>query len=521
MQWESATLGRYRLVERLAAGGMAEVYLARMQSDGGLEKTVVVKTILPELTGSEDVRNMMLDEARIGFALRHQNIAQVLDVGREGDTLYVAIEHIDGLDMARFHRECQRAEIDIDPMVVAWIGVEVLRALDYAHRRKNEAGAPMNIVHRDITPHNVLLSVEGEVKLTDFGIARARDRLVKTTTGSTKGKLAYMAPEQGAGAALDQRADLFGVAASLYEMLCGAPPFDGASAIEILGKLKAGVVQPLAERCPDLDPLLAGIIDQALSKDPAARPATAAAMRRPLEELLRGHAVSGDNLSALVQQACAAESSHAGHDQAFRRAILGVTGSETGTGSNGFATGTHAGTASPSPSAVTGRVAKPTRSRKLGWPIAVILAMAAGAAGAILLTQNDTPNAPIASAPATSTTTPSPPTTTSPTPTPTTTPTPDAGAPAATPPRAKRKTRRRKPKPKPADSKKTGTVTITSLPWARVTIDGKYVGNTPIRGKSLSVGRHNVVLENPSTGQRAKRRVDIVAGKQATLRIEL
>jgi serine/threonine-protein kinase len=521
MQQESAKLGRYRLVERLAAGGMAEVYLARMQSDGGLEKTVVVKTILPELTANEDMRKMMLDEARIGFALRHQNIAQVLDVGREGDTLYVAIEHIDGMDLARLQRACESQAIEIDPMLAVYVGVEVLRALDYAHRRRNEAGEELQIVHRDISPHNVLLSVEGEVKLTDFGIARATDRLSRTNTGGTKGKLAYMAPEQARGKLVDQRADLFGVAATLYELLCGVPPYEGRSDLELLRAVERGEIRPLRDRRPDLDALLAGVIDRGLSVEPDDRPGSAAEMRRPLEELLLGHAVAAEQLAALVGRAREGERARASQDAAFQRAILGA-GTGTGAASSaGMAAGTptmptlaaRSGTMRASEDMPVGGA----RGR-FGWIAGGLVAVAAVVVVVVLAVGGGHgESAAPTVAPSTSTSTS---TSTSKDAAPVAVPAkPEAdAAPAtttATATRGKKKKRKRK------KVVGTGTVTITSLPWARVAIDGRYVGDTPLKRKKLPVGKHKVRLANPETGQSATRTVEIEAGEHSTLRLKL
>ena len=498
MQQESARLGRYRLVERIAAGGMAEVYLARMVSDGGLEKTVVIKTILPELTGSEQVRTMMLDEARIGFSLRHQNIAQVLDVGREGDTLYVAIEHIDGLDLARLQRVCDQCAIELDPMLVVYIGVEMLRALDYAHRRRGEDGEELGIVHRDISPHNVLLSIEGEVKLTDFGIARARDRLSKTTTGATKGKLAYMAPEQAAGKEIDVRADLFGVAATLYEALCGSPPFHGTNDLEVLKAVQAGTVTPLTVRCPLLDPLLAGVIDSALANEPNDRPANATEMRRPLEEVLRGQSASADELSDLVRRAQAEQRALRQQNSAFERAVLGI-------GATGTATGVAGGT--PTDPSTRALPVRPAAAKSTStWPVwlAALVAIAAAAALTFALTRGDDDAGESPAPP------PQPVAVADPQPQPEPEPDPEA-QPDPDPPL------KRRPK-RPA---RTGTVNNTSLPWARVTIDGKYIGNTPLKNHSLPVGTHKVKLHNPETGQTESRTVDVRTGKNSSLRVKL
>jgi hypothetical protein len=540
MQRESARLGRYRLIERLAAGGMAEVYLARMQTGGGLEKTVVVKTILPELTGSEELRAMMLDEARIGFALRHQNIVQVLDVGREGNIVYVAMEHIDGLDLKRLQSMCEKTGEPLDPLLVAFIGVEVLRALDYAHRRRDEDSRPLAIVHRDISPHNVLLSIEGEVKLTDFGIARARDRLSKTATGGTKGKLAYMAPEQAAAGAIDARTDLFGVAATLYEALCGEPPFAGASDLEVLTRVQRGDVVALAKRRPDLDPLLSGVIDCALAADPAARPATAAAMRQPLEEVLRGQATGADQLGDRVRRA--RDAAHVDPDQQrFARAILGTDGTGTGlaggTPTDPRLTRPAAGPGVTAPTADTLTLTgAPMRGRWLTVTLALGLAAAVGGLVTLVLVR-DRPVVPGPATPAVPAVAPvtadEEPSTASASEAPRPAAQPAAAQPAAVPspaparsptstPAATRESPPARSRPR-ADRppEKSGTLSVHSVPWAKVSIDGKYVGDTPLGKHTLRPGKHEVRLHNPETGQTRVQIVDVAPGADERLSLKL
>jgi len=551
MQPGSAMLGRYRLVERLAAGGMAEVYLARMAGDGGLEKTVVVKTILPQYTGDESLRKMMLDEARIGFELRHQNIAQVLDVGREQDTLFIAIEHIEGMDLARCQQFARRSGTGVDPLLVTYIAFQVLRALDYAHRRKTSDGQPLGIVHRDLSPHNILLSEEGEVKLTDFGIARARDRLAQTTAGGTKGKLAYMAPEQARGETVDLRADLFGLAATMYEALCGEPPFTGDSSIEVLDRARMGHVQPLAVRCPDLDPMLAGIVDRALSADREGRPESAAAMREPLEELLRGHASPEQALAELVKRMRRVGESQEKRNQRFAQAILGQ-----GTDASSLAAGTptsptvesHAlqppgvpPPVGPQPSEPVQAAAQTVPARpgtvvvrrsRATFIAAVLVALGAGVAFAVMkLAASDTsdeagrglasasaadaaPTTAVAAPPAgNADAAPVRPLAVRPE---------DAGARALEPkPPEARKPRKPRPDRSPKPEVKYGSVTINSVPWARVIVDGTYRGNTPVKDLRLRAGRHELRLENPKLERVKKQTITVRAGEHDKLGFEL
>ncbi len=558
MSPDGARLGRYRLIERIAAGGMAEVYLANMTVGPGLEKTVVVKTILPQYSSEADLGRMLLDEARIGFELRHQNIAQVLDVGREDDTLFIAIEHVEGLDMARAERLARAAGEPIDPLLCTYIAVEVLRALDYAHRRTGRDGRPLNIIHRDISPHNILLSPEGEVKLTDFGIARARDRLVQTATGGTKGKLAYMAPEQARGEAIDQRVDLFGLAATLYEALCGEPPFAGDSSLEVLEAARRGVIIPLAERHaalatgePRLDGVLCAVIDQALAVRPDDRPVSATAMRAPLEELLAGHAGIERALADWVTRLLEASRRQADHNQRFARAILGA-----GTDSS-LAVGTPtkptvesrspAAAPSPPPAAPSGEpvpapataaatdVVRPGTvvvERSRATMIAVVL-VALGALAALAIVkltggdgeaEHERPPAAVATVPATTPSADAAPAATAALPADAapavaTAPAADAAPAVATAPKRRPTASHKKPRPKPAA--KTGAVTITAWPWAEVRIDGKRYGNTPARRLQISAGKHHLELSNPETGQSLTTTIEVVAGQHETYPFQL
>jgi serine/threonine-protein kinase len=564
MEAESARLGRYKLVERLAAGGMAEVYLARLTGDQGLEKTVVIKTILPQYTDDPALRKMMLDEARIGFELRHQSIAQVLDVGREGDTLFIAMEYIDGLDLSRAEKVSAHLGEPIDPMLVTHIGVQVLRALGYAHRRTGDDGAPMNIVHRDISPHNVLLSIEGEVKLTDFGIARARDRLVRTTTGGTKGKLAYMAPEQAHGRDVDHRTDLFGVAATLYEALCGQPPFTGDNNFQILDRARAGAIVPLRERCPDLDPLLVGVIDRGLSLDPADRPQSAGEMRGPLEDVLDGHRGREEALAEVVRKLQAEEKALAAHNKRFAAVLLG---SGTETGSVGVAAGTPTSPTLDSSPQVRDKLRTPRLSQMqpVAMPTAItpertagtvtvhksratviallLLAVGAAATFAIMKMQSGDSNEPVAAtqdleptagllgastAPLDAGTVASNDTTNSreapmaPDAAPIVAKKPDPPPKTTKRDKKTRKSkdaRKNKDRDKDTDRErevKYGAVSINSVPWAYISIDGKKLGKTPVKRHRLKVGSYKVTAKRPD-GVTQTKRVAVTADGHARI----
>ncbi len=226
--------GKYQLLEILGRGGMAEVYKAKSYGVEGFEKLLVIKRILPNLTDNERFVEMFINEAKIAVSLNHANIVQVFDLGKVGDSYYIAMEFVQGLDLANIIKACRRYQTTIPPELAAFIGSEVAKGLDYAHRRRDQNLQPLNIVHRDISPHNILISYEGEVKLTDFGIARAKNTLPDKDRSTIKGKYAYMAPEQARGGDHDRRVDIFSLGVVLYELISGSNPFKNGSTHEII-----------------------------------------------------------------------------------------------------------------------------------------------------------------------------------------------------------------------------------------------------------------------------------------------
>jgi len=208
------SFGRYQLVERLAVGGMAELFVATAPGEHGFQKKVVIKRLLPHLVDDETYNAMFIDEAKLTARLVHPKIAQTFELGKVDDALFIAMEYVDGIDVLALLREfAARRRGPATPQLAAWIAHEVLDALDYAHNLVGEDGNRLNIVHRDISPSNVLLSVRGDIKLVDFGIARQQDpdRAHKSKSGTLKGKYGYMSPEQVIEQSLDARSDLFSV----------------------------------------------------------------------------------------------------------------------------------------------------------------------------------------------------------------------------------------------------------------------------------------------------------------------
>jgi serine/threonine protein kinase len=228
------SIGRYQIVDRLAIGGMAELFKAQLTAQHGFEKLVVIKKILPHLAQDHSFVEMFIDEARITAQLDHRNIVQVFELGTDADTPYIAMQFVDGIDVLALLRECARAQIRLPADLCALIARDVLDALDYAHHARGAHGQALGIVHRDISPGNVLLSWRGDIKLTDFGIARAAERRHKTDAGTLKGKYGYMSPEQVSGSEVDGRSDLFSVGILLAEMVMARRLFTSANDLDIL-----------------------------------------------------------------------------------------------------------------------------------------------------------------------------------------------------------------------------------------------------------------------------------------------
>jgi serine/threonine-protein kinase len=219
------TFGRFRLLRRIAQGGMAEVYLAQQSGPAGFSKMLVIKKIHPHLAFNEEFVGMFLDEARVAALLSHPNIGQIYELGEEHGQYYLAMEYIDGCNLRQLNKRLRRKGILMPPELAARIAADVCAALDYAHRFRGPDEKLLRLVHRDVSPQNVMISRDGAVKLIDFGIAKASINQQLTQGNVLKGKFSYMSPEQAAGKRLDRRSDIFSIGVVLYEMLTGDKPF--------------------------------------------------------------------------------------------------------------------------------------------------------------------------------------------------------------------------------------------------------------------------------------------------------
>jgi serine/threonine-protein kinase len=279
--------GRYTVVRKLAEGGMAEIFLGRAHGSEGFERQVVLKRIHTAFMADEQFRNMLIDEAHISMGLHHNNIVQVLDLGRAGGRLFLVLELIDGWDLQRIIERTQAVRYPLPLGLGLYIMADVCRALAYAHGRTRADGTPMGIVHRDVSPQNVLVSDQGEVKLADFGIAKAMTKRERTATGVVKGKVAFMSPEQALGQALDARTDIFSFGTMLYLVALGVRPFEAATDFEQIARVQRGVYTPPEEVRPDLSLALSSVIRRCLTLDREQRYQTADELLVDLEGIWR------------------------------------------------------------------------------------------------------------------------------------------------------------------------------------------------------------------------------------------
>ncbi|MEM7157413.1 MAG: protein kinase [Myxococcota bacterium] len=259
---------RYRPLFKLDAGGMAEVYVAEAESMAGFKKKVAIKRILPNLLKDERFVRMFLDEARLSLHLNHANIVNVFDIGKSSSTYFIVMEYVEGVNLKAILQDFARRRISVPVQLTVWILNEILKGLDYAHRlTDNDTGEVLGIVHRDISPPNILVSWNGEVKLTDFGLAKASTQLESTDPGVVKGKFSYLSPEAASGLEVDARADIFAVGILAYEMLTGRRLFLGESDYQTVQLVRAAEVPPISEQNPDVAPELERIIRKSLARE--------------------------------------------------------------------------------------------------------------------------------------------------------------------------------------------------------------------------------------------------------------
>ncbi len=277
---------KYEVVKRLDAGGMAEVYIGRTVGIAGITKKVAIKRVLPHLAKNEKFMSMFLDEARVGMKLSHANVVQVFDVGEEEGTYFIVMEFIDGVSLKDII-DILKDRRQVVPLGAAvQIAAEAARGLSYAHNAKDECGTPLNIVHRDVSPPNILVSVQGEVKVTDFGLAKAASQLETTDPGVVKGKFSYLSPEAVDGEVVDKRADVFSLGIVLFELLTGKRLFLGETDYQTVQLVQRAHVPSLRMLNHTVPELLDDIVHKALAKDRGSRYQTAEELADSLTSFL-------------------------------------------------------------------------------------------------------------------------------------------------------------------------------------------------------------------------------------------
>jgi len=279
--------GQYEILEKIASGGMAELSKAKRTGVEGFQKIVAIKKILPHLADDEDFITMFADEAKLAAQLNHPNIIHIYDLGKiKAGGYFIAMEYVDGRDLRAIELSARELGVPLPVPLAVYIASKVASALDYAHRRRDADGRELNIVHRDVSPQNILISYEGDIKLCDFGIAKAASKASKTQSGALKGKMQYMSPEQAWGRPIDRRSDLFSLGVVLHELLTGERLFRGDTDINILEKVRNAEVAPPSRSNPEVSQSLDAVVMKGLAKDPDERYANASDMLRDLDSVL-------------------------------------------------------------------------------------------------------------------------------------------------------------------------------------------------------------------------------------------
>jgi serine/threonine protein kinase len=563
-----ATLGKYQLLAILGRGGMADVFLALSRGPMGFNKLVVVKRLRSALSDDRSFRNMFLDEARLAARLNHPNVVQTHEVGEAEGVYFIAMEYLEGQSLNKIIRELSKRGGKLPAAMCARIVSDALAGLHYAHELKDFDGTPLEIIHRDVSPHNVFVTYDGSVKMVDFGIAKAALSSVQTEVGVLKGKVAYMSPEQAAGEDIDARADVFAMGIVFWELLAQKRLMTGDSAAATLHRLLTSPIPKVTTERPDVPAELEAIIDRALQKDATKRFSTALEMRDALEDFIAtgGKPVRQeeigrelDRMFGSVREAVQKQiqihmegiteiPAHGDDDRApippSQLPMLGV-GSGSGSGVVGaFAKPGQDSSSMPRPPVPPGAAAPAKRGVTL-W--LVVAAVVGGVAiGAFTMGRSNRTATPapseltewkaLSSTPdvperAQVAATPAPP------PAPAIVPAPPSASPvpatrASTPPQTPPSRRPAGPSGAAAnsqaaapassdDSTGEGFLTLDTYPWTKVSENGKTLGTTPLVHVALSPGLHTFTLENPDQGLKQSYSVTIKSGETQNRRLGL
>ncbi len=551
-------MNRYKLVQLIATGGMGEVFLARSEGPRGFAKTLVIKRILRHLASEPQFVEMFLNEARLAAMLSHPNIVQIFELGEEEGTWYIAMEYIHGRTLRAIKQRLLRRGELLSPVLAARVCAHALQGLHYAHNLKDETGQPLHVVHRDISPDNVMVGFNGQVKLVDFGIAKASGAISTTRTGMVKGKYSYMAPEQLLGQGVDARTDVYAMGVLLYELLTGARPWVAPTEPALIQSILNRPPPPPRDRNPNLPPAFNALILRALEKDPAARFSSAEEMAQALEGVLTegGHSITASQLGAFMAdlfgpEAAAppatnpsaespAQAEARGSGAAtVRLPVTGDAGEERRTEVLPTPSSTGIGREVP---AIANTPPRKLRPRLLVGGLVALFVCAVGAAyfagrvesqvvaGApVEPVEEVVPEEVAAHVPVMPEPVPqpaSPVETVEPPVEPTALVREVEPAPAP-PPRVTRASQRRRssertvPASAPAAAPTPGQVALRISPWAEVMHDGKSLGLTPMAPVTVPSGKQTFTLRNTDLGVTRKVTVTVPAGGEVILRADL
>ena len=538
--------GRYRLLSLIGTGDMGEIYLASGPGVAGVEKRLAIKKLLPALADDPGFVARFLDEARLVVTLSHGNIVPVFEAGRVGSEYFLAMEYVEGCNLRDLAARASERALALPIPLALFIAHEVSRGLGYAHRKADPEGRPLRLIHRDVSPQNVLVGFDGEVRLVDFGIAKAAGKSQRTLTGGLMGKLAFMSPEQAMGLPLDARSDVFSLGVVLHEMLTGRPLFDGETDPEVLRRVQEAQVEAPSKTRAEVTPELDSLVQRMLARDPGGRQPRMAEVTQAVGRLLyadhpAGASEMAEFLATLVPHRLTPKA-------------------------DGFAPGVEALPAArhltPSmPLPLLAPVAAsspPPRAARLGWAALLLVPVAAALGYAARIPPGSAERAPTPGpvaekaesrpAPLPSSDVPAlttaPVLAAAPTPAPQLAPAaiplrPAAPAPAlvstAAPPTSPRPpvealvSHRPRPEAKPAGpvaahgpSAVQGFLSLRVTPWGEVLIDGTRVAETSALVRHpLAAGAHQVLVRNTPLGKEQKLEVTIAAGGTEVRRVDL
>jgi serine/threonine protein kinase len=405
---EPIQFGKYTLYERIGRGGMADVFKGRIQGPAGFERVFVVKRILPHLSDDPAFIQMFVEEAKLSARLSHPNIVQIFELGSVEGEYFISMEHVAGHDLAETMRALWKVAGPPRPDLVAYIGREICRALSYAHSLGDDDGQPLGIIHRDVSPSNVMLSYEGTVKLLDFGIAKAAGGTSEAPrTNSLKGKYAYMAPEQTESDNVDHRIDIFATGIVLHEVLTGRRLFKGANDLQTIERVRRCEIRPPSQHNPACPPELDAVVMKALSRNRQDRFQAASDMADALDDIVHAARFTPQHLAAIVRDLFGGEGA-GNSDRRSTSAAIPITATGSGLRSPTIppvslpanrSSSIPVGSGSTSAAALKGIMPKPLWKRGSFWAVA---ALGAAGVGVVVAKKVGIPQTATVASPATS-----------------------------------------------------------------------------------------------------------------------